>query len=50
MHKAFDEHLGYLASSPEMAALERMLDKRGKYGDFKAAFERAVGSPGQTDA
>ena len=43
MHKAFNEHLGYLASSPEMAALERMLDKRGKYGAFKAAFERAVG-------
>ncbi|WP_216328012.1 BREX system P-loop protein BrxC [Deinococcus aestuarii] len=45
MHKAFDEHLGYLASSPEMAALERMLDKRGKYADFKAAFEAAAGAP-----
>lgn len=43
MQKAFDEHLGYLASSPEMAALERMLDKRGKYEAFKAAFGRAVG-------
>ncbi|MPY67735.1 BREX system P-loop protein BrxC [Deinococcus sp. SDU3-2] len=45
MQKAFDEHLGYLASSPEMAALERMLDKRGKYGEFKVAFEKAVGRP-----
>jgi len=41
--KAFDEHLGYLASSPEMAAFERMLDKRGSYGEFKAAFERRSG-------
>ncbi len=45
MHKAFNERLGYLASSPEMAAMERMLDKRGKYADFKAAFEVAVGAP-----
>ncbi|MDL2342844.1 BREX system P-loop protein BrxC [Deinococcus sp. MIMF12] len=45
MQKAFDEHLGYLASSPEMAALERMLDKRGKYGEFKVAFEGAAGAP-----
>lgn len=43
MQKAFDEYLGYLASSPEMAAMERMLDKRGKYGAFKAAFEQAAG-------
>lgn len=43
MQKAFDEYLGYLASSPEMAALERMLDKRGKYAEFKAAFERVAG-------
>ncbi|WP_221091410.1 BREX system P-loop protein BrxC [Deinococcus aquaedulcis] len=45
MQKAFDEHLGYLASSPEMAAMERMLDKRGKYDAFKAAFEQTAGAP-----
>lgn len=45
MQKAFDEHLGYLASSPEMAALERQLDRRGQYDSFKAAFERTAGVP-----
>jgi hypothetical protein len=45
MLKAMDDHLGYLGSSPELAALERMLDKRGQYGAFKAAFERAAGQP-----
>lgn len=40
MLKALDDHLGYLGSSPELAAFERLLDKRGKYEAFKAAFER----------
>ncbi|GGI84340.1 BREX system P-loop protein BrxC [Deinococcus wulumuqiensis] len=45
MLKAFDDHLGYLGSSPELAAFERLLDKRGKYGAFKAAFEQEAGQP-----
>lgn len=45
MQKAFDEHLGYLASTPEMAAFERMLDQQGKYAEFKAAFESVAGQP-----
>lgn len=49
MQKAFDEHLGYLGSHPEMAAFESMLDSQGKYAPFKAAFEGAAGKP-WTDA
>lgn len=45
MLKALDDHLGYLGSSPELAAFERLLDKRGKYGAFKAAFEQEAGQP-----
>ena len=45
MQKAFDEHLGYLASSPEMAAFERLLDKRGHYAAFKDAFQTRSGKP-----
>lgn len=44
MLKALDEHLGYLASSPELAAFERMLDKRGRYQAFQQAFEQAAGA------
>lgn len=45
MLKAFDDHLGYLGSSPELASFERLLDKRGKYQAFKEAFEAASGRP-----
>lgn len=45
MLKALDDHLGYLGSSPELASFERLLDKRGKYEAFKAAFEQEAGQP-----
>ncbi|MFC3860731.1 BREX system P-loop protein BrxC [Deinococcus antarcticus] len=45
MLKALDDHLGYLGSSPELAAFERLLDKRGRYDAFKAAFEQEAGQP-----
>ena len=42
--RVFNESLGYCSQSLHLAELERYLDKKGKYGDFKKEFKKVYGS------
>ncbi|PKK90022.1 MAG: BREX system P-loop protein BrxC [Candidatus Wallbacteria bacterium HGW-Wallbacteria-1] len=41
--KAFNEHLGYCAEIPWLAELERQLEDKGQYEDFKSKFQEITG-------
>ena len=43
--KVFDESRGYYGNHGHVARLERDLDDRGQYADFKDAYERIAGIP-----
>jgi hypothetical protein len=43
--RVFNEHLGYCASMPFLADMERSLDEKGKYEAFKQKFEEIEGQP-----
>lgn len=43
--KVFNEMQGFYPKQPYIAQFERDLTKKGKYADFKAAFEEATGEP-----
>ncbi|EAU41314.1 ATPase-like protein [Fulvimarina pelagi HTCC2506] len=43
--RVFNEKLGYCADFPYIADMERFLERKGKYEEFKAAFEKKAGSP-----
>jgi hypothetical protein len=43
--KVFNEQLGYSGDHAHIAHLERDLDSRGLFGEFKEAFEEASGEP-----
>ena len=43
--KVFDDSCGYYGKQGHVAQFERVLDKQGKYADFKHAFERIAGTP-----
>lgn len=43
--RVFNEYLGYCASMPFLADMERSLDENGKYESFKQKFEEIEGQP-----
>lgn len=43
--KVFNEMQGFYPKQPYIAEFERLLTKKGKYEDFKTAFEQAAGEP-----
>lgn len=42
--KAFNEYIGYCAEIPWLAELERQLEDKGQYDDFKKQYEKLSGS------